>query len=167
MERVRRILFAPPVARAGYLYATVVACLWGGLLSTDRVRRVDGLIVFTGLPSWAFKRGGSCVGGVYLTDRNDSPAVLRHEAVHRRQWQAYGMIFPLMYALAGSDPLHNHFEIEAGLEDGGYVQRRSAPARKRPSRSTTTPAASTTARAADSGSTSQRQQTEEPGESPR
>lgn len=124
MDRVRAILFAPLVVRAGYLYATAVALTWGALLSTGRVRRVDGLFVCTGLPSWAFRRGGTCVGGVYLTDHNDSAAVLRHEGVHRRQWQAYGMMFPLMYALAGQDPLHNHFEIEAGLEDGGYVRRR-------------------------------------------
>ena len=124
MERVRSVLFAPAVARAGYLYATGVALAWGAVLSTGRVRRVDGLFVCTGLPTWAFRRGGSCVGGVYLTDTNDSPAVLRHEAIHRRQWQQYGMMFPLMYALAGTDALHNHFEIEAGLEDGGYVRRR-------------------------------------------
>jgi hypothetical protein len=124
IERVRAIVFAPPLVRAGYLYATGVALIWGALLSTGRVRRVDGLFVCTGLPRWAFRRGGSCVGGVYLTDRNDSAAVLRHEAVHRTQWQAYGMMFPLLYALAGTDPLRNHFEIEAGLEDGGYVRRR-------------------------------------------
>jgi hypothetical protein len=27
---------------------------------------------------------------------------------------------PFLYALAGSDPLTNRFEIEAGLEEGGY-----------------------------------------------
>jgi hypothetical protein len=122
MARLRAVLFAPPLARAGYLYATAVALVWGGLLSTGRLRRVDGLFVCTGLPTWAFRRGGTCVGGVYLTDDNDSPAVLRHESVHREQWKRYGMMFPLLYALAGTDPLHNHFEIEAGLEDGGYVR---------------------------------------------
>jgi hypothetical protein len=125
MERVRSILYYPPVARAGYLYATAVAATVGTLLGTGRVRRVeDGLIVCTGLPKWAFKRGGTCVGGVYLTDRNDAPHVLRHEAVHRQQWKTYGLMFPVLYALAGSDPLHNHFEIEAGLEDGNYLPRR-------------------------------------------
>jgi hypothetical protein len=29
---------------------------------------------------------------------------------------------PILYALAGSDPQRNRFEIEAGLEDGGYVR---------------------------------------------
>ncbi|MCS5728410.1 Fe-S oxidoreductase [Herbiconiux moechotypicola] len=125
MARVRAVLYAPPVARAGYLYATGVALVVGSVLGTGRIRRVDGLFVCTGLPAWAFKRGGTCVGGVYLTDDNDSPAVLRHEAVHRQQWKRYGMMFPLLYALAGSDPLHNHFEIEAGLEDGNYVRRRA------------------------------------------
>jgi hypothetical protein len=46
--------------------------------------------------------------------------VLRHEAVHVRQWQKYGMLMPFLYFLAGSDPLTNRFEIEAGLEEGGY-----------------------------------------------
>ncbi|MFB2555825.1 Fe-S oxidoreductase [Herbiconiux liangxiaofengii] len=126
LERLRSTLYYPPLARAGYLYATSVALVAGTLLSTGRVRRVDGLFVCTGLPSWAFKRGGTCVGGVYLTRDNDAAHVLRHEAVHRQQWKQYGMMFPLLYALAGRDPLHNHFEIEAGLEDGNYLPRRRA-----------------------------------------
>jgi len=124
MERLRRILYAPPIARAGYLYATAVGLTLGALFSTGRIRRVDGLFVCVGMPRWAFRRGGTCVGGVYLTDRNDAPAVLRHEAVHRRQWQEFGMMFPLLYWLAGQDPLHNHFEIEAGLEDGNYLPKK-------------------------------------------
>jgi len=32
----------------------------------------------------------------------------------------------VLYLFAGRDPLHNRFEIEAGLEDGNYV-RRSRP----------------------------------------
>jgi hypothetical protein len=117
---VKAIVLAPPLARAGYLYATLVGVVWGAVLSTGRIRRVDGLFVFTGVPQWAFSRGGSCIGGVYLTDTNAGPAVLEHEAVHRLQWQKYGMLFPLMYFLAGKDPLTNRFEIEAGLEKGGY-----------------------------------------------
>ncbi|MFB2597974.1 Fe-S oxidoreductase [Herbiconiux sp. P17] len=124
MERLRRILYAPPIARAGYLYATAVGLTLGALFSTGRIRRVDGLFVCVGMPHWAFRRGGTCVGGVYLTDTNDASTVLRHEAVHRRQWQEYGMMFPLLYWLAGQDPLHNHFEIEAGLEDGNYLPRK-------------------------------------------
>lgn len=124
MARVRAVLYAPPLARAGYLYATGVALLIGSTFGTGRIRRVEGLFVCTGLPRWAFRRGGTCVGGVYLTDDNDAPAVLRHEKVHRQQWKQYGMMFPLLYALAGQDPLKNHFEIEAGLEDGNYLKRR-------------------------------------------
>jgi hypothetical protein len=123
MERVRALLYAPAVARAGYLWATGVGLLLGTVLSTGRMREVNGLYVFTGMPEWAFRRGGVCVGGVYLTRTNDAPHVLKHEAVHRLQWQQYGMVFPLLYALAGSNPLTNHFEIEAGLEDGNYLPR--------------------------------------------
>jgi len=116
----KSVLLTPPLARVGYLYATTVALVWGFALSTGKVRRVDGLFVFRGLPKWAFSRGGSCVGGVYLTDDNAKPAVLEHEAVHREQWKKYGMVFPVLYMLAGRNALTNRFEIEAGLEKGNY-----------------------------------------------
>ena len=108
------------LARAGYCVATVLALVWGVPLSTGPLRRVEGLIVLSGLPRWAFGRGGTTIGGVYLTRDVDSPAVLRHEAVHRRQWQRYGMTMPVRYFRAGRDPQRNRFEVEAGLEDGGY-----------------------------------------------
>ncbi len=117
---VGRILFDSPLSWAGYLYATAVGCVWGAVWSTGRVERHAGLFVFQGLPSWAFGRGGSCVGSCYLTGDNVNDAVLEHEAVHKRQWRRYGMLFPFFYFLAGRDPLRNRFEIEAGLEKGGY-----------------------------------------------
>ncbi|MCI4660000.1 Fe-S oxidoreductase [Cryobacterium zhongshanensis] len=120
---MRRILFDSSLSRAGYLYATAVGLVWGGLLSTGRVERRGGLIVFRGLPDWAFGRGGSCVGGCYLTRDNVSDAILEHEAVHKRQWQHYGMLFPLLYRAAGRNPLTNRFEIEAGLDKGGYLAK--------------------------------------------
>lgn len=115
-----QLVFDSPLSRAGYLYATGVGLLWGFLLSTGRVERRAGLFVFHGMPGWAFQRGGSCVGGCYLTAQNVSGDVLEHEAVHKRQWQRYGLLFPLLYGLAGRDPLKNRYEIEAGLEKGGY-----------------------------------------------
>ncbi|MFC6354887.1 Fe-S oxidoreductase [Luethyella okanaganae] len=121
---MRRILFDSPISRLGYLYATLVGIIWGFVWSTGRVERRGGLIVFRGLPGWAFARGGSCVGGCYLTDQNVSEEVLEHEVVHKRQWQRYGMVFPVLYFLAGRNPLNNRFEIEAGLEKGGYLPRR-------------------------------------------
>lgn len=119
---MRRILFDSPVSRAGYLYATAVGLLWGSLWSTGRVERSDGLIVFSGMPAWTFGRGGSCVGGCYLTNENLSPDVLEHERVHKAQWQRFGMVFPLLYLFAGRNPHANRFEIEAGLEKGGYLR---------------------------------------------
>lgn len=112
-----------PLARLGYWYATAVGFTWGSLWSTGRIRRIDGLWVFTGMPSWTFGRGGSCVGACYLTDTNVSEPVLRHERVHREQWRHYGLALPVLYLLAGRNPLRNRFEIAAGLEDGGYVPR--------------------------------------------
>lgn len=116
-----------PLARLGYWYATAVGFVWGSIWSTGRVRRTDGLWVFTGMPKWTFGRGGSCVGACYLTAHNAGPRVLRHEAVHRAQWRHYGLALPILYLLAGRDPLRNRFEIAAGLEDGGYLPRSPRP----------------------------------------
>ncbi|MFT2710533.1 Fe-S oxidoreductase [Clavibacter sp. Sh2126] len=117
---VRGVLLDSPVSRAGSGVATGIALSIGLPLSTGEVRRQGDLIVLTGLPSWVFGRGGTCIGRVYLTRDNAGPAVLEHEAVHVTQWRRYGLLMPLLYAWAGRDPLRNRFEIEAGLEKGGY-----------------------------------------------
>lgn len=113
-----------PLARLGFAYATAIGFAWGAIWSTGKIRRVDGLWVFSGMPKWTFGRGGSCVGACYLTRNNTDPAVLRHERVHVQQWRHYGLALPLLYQLSGRNPLKNRFEIEAGLEDGGYVTKR-------------------------------------------
>ncbi len=119
-------LLDSPVSRIGYWYGCAVGWAWGTLWSTGRIERREGLWIFRGLPSWAFPRGGVCVGGCFLTgDGRVGAALLRHEAVHKRQWQRYGFLMPVLYALAGRNPLRNRFEIEAGLEDGNYVPRRA------------------------------------------
>ena len=67
------------------------------------------------------------MGGCFLTGADAvSDALLRHEAVHARQWRRYGFLMPLLYLAAGFDPLTNRFEILAGLEDGNYVPRGTA-----------------------------------------
>lgn len=119
----KEILLDSPISRLGAAFATGVALAYGLPLSTGKVERHNSLIVLRGLPNWAFKRGGVCVGRVYLTNQNVSARVLKHEEVHVRQWRRYGMLFPVLYAFAGANPLKNRFEIEAGLEDGGYVRR--------------------------------------------
>lgn len=125
---MRALFLDSPLSRLGYLYATAVGLVWGFVWSTGRVERREGLFVFRGMPNWAFGRGGACVGGCYLTNQNVNDDVLEHEVVHKRQWQRYGMLFPLLYLLAGRNPLKNRFEIEAGLEKGGYLPKR-APTR--------------------------------------
>jgi hypothetical protein len=114
-------LVGTPVATLGWAFATCVGLVLGATLSTGPMRVVDGLVVCSGLPRWAFGRGGTCVGSVYLTRDNDGDRVLRHERRHIAQWKRYGMLMPLLYALEGRDATRNRFEIEAGLEDGGYV----------------------------------------------
>jgi hypothetical protein len=121
MRSVLRDLFLDsPISRLGYAYADAVGHVWGFLWSTGRIERRGELTVYRGMPRWTFGRGGSCVGGCYLTGANVTDDVLEHEVVHKRQWRRYGLLFPLAYLAAGRDPLHNRFEIEAGLEKGGY-----------------------------------------------
>lgn len=111
-----------PFAWVGYAYATLVGLVWGFLLSRGRVERHGRLVVFRGLPRWAFGRGGSCVGACYLTDQNVTAEVLLHEEIHRQQWRTYGLLMPFLYFLAGTNPHTNIFERDAGLEHGGYVR---------------------------------------------
>lgn len=120
---LERVFIHSPLSRLGCAFATVVGLLWAAPLSTGAITRHGDLIVCQGLPKWAFRRGGVCVGRVYITRNTVSPAVLRHELVHVKQWRKYGLLFPLLYAIAGRDPLRNRFEIEAGLVDGGYLRR--------------------------------------------
>ena len=127
-RRIERVipsfLLDSRVSLVGFWYGRIVGWMWGSLWSTGRVERRAGLWVFRGLPGWAFPRGGVCVGDCYLSgDEPVTDAVLRHEAVHARQWRRFGLLMPLLYQLAGRDPLRNRFEIEAGLEDGNYVPR--------------------------------------------
>jgi hypothetical protein len=115
-----RAVTAPPVARAGHRIATGAARLWGRLLRGEE-RQVGELIVVSGLPRWAFGRGGTTVGAVFLTADAVSPDILEHEDTHRRQWERYGLWFIPMYVAAGTDALHNRWEIEADLVKGGYL----------------------------------------------
>ena len=117
---VRSALLSPVVARPGYWFATACALVWGGVMSRGHLSRTGGLIVASGCPRWSFGRGGTTIGAVYLTRDSVAPAVLRHEAVHRAQWKHYGLAFIPLYLAAGRDAARNRFEIEAGLENGGY-----------------------------------------------
>ncbi|WP_255461278.1 hypothetical protein [Glaciihabitans sp. INWT7] len=117
---LRFVMLSPPVARPGYWFASLCGFIWGGILSRGRLARSGGVIVARGCPRWAFGRGGTTIGAVYLTHDNDSPTVLQHEAVHRAQWRRYGLTFIPLYVAAGPIAELNRFEVEAGLEKGGY-----------------------------------------------
>lgn len=117
---VRAAALNPLMARPGYWLATALAFAWGAVLGRFHVSRRGGLVVASRLPHWAFGRGGTTVGAVYLTADNTSPAVLEHEAVHRAQWRRYGLAFIPLYLSAGQDAFTNRFEIDAGLTKGGY-----------------------------------------------
>ncbi|EAR25055.1 hypothetical protein A20C1_00666 [marine actinobacterium PHSC20C1] len=123
--RVRRTLLHPLLTRPGYWFATASGLIWGGVLSGFRLRSRGGVIVAEHVPRWAFGRGGTTIGAVYVTCDNVTDEVLEHEAVHREQWRRYGLWFIPLYLLAGHNALTNRFEIEAGLERGGYLRGRS------------------------------------------
>ncbi|MFS0867948.1 Fe-S oxidoreductase [Microbacterium sp. 179-B 1A2 NHS] len=128
MTRVDRgipaVLLDSPISLLGYALGTAFGWTWGMLWSTGRVERRGGLLVFRGMPNWTFGRGGVCVGGCFLTGTGPvDDRLLRHEAVHKRQWRRYGILMPVVYLLAGRTPHTNRFEVEAGLADGRYVPR--------------------------------------------
>ncbi len=120
VKPVRAIGLHPVVARPGYWFATAAGVTWGALLGGFRVSKRGGVIVCAGLPRWAFGRGGTTIGAAYLTRDNTSDSVLEHEAIHRAQWKKYGLAFIPLYLAAGQDARRNRFEVEAGLEKGGY-----------------------------------------------
>lgn len=130
-RRIPSILLDSWISRAGFHIATAFGIAWGGLWSTGEVERHGELLVFRRMPRWTHARGGVCVGRCYLTHRDaESARVRAHELVHVRQWRRYGLLLPILYLLAGTDPMRNRFEIEAGLEDGGYVRAERPPARQ-------------------------------------
>jgi hypothetical protein len=90
-------------------------------MSVGRIRSEGGLIVARKCPKWAFGRGGTTLGAVYLTNNTVSPGVLAHEAVHRAQWKKYGLTFIPLYIAAGVPAITNRFEVEAGLRRAGYL----------------------------------------------
>lgn len=117
---LRAFLLLPAIARPGYWFATFAAFFWGCLLLGHWGRR-RGLFSFVALPGWAFGRGGTTIGAIYLTRDNTREGVLEHERVHTQQWKKYGLCFVPLYLAAGSEARGNRFEVEAGLHKGGYL----------------------------------------------
>jgi len=117
---VRAVALSPTVSRPGYGLVAGLAFVWGSLLGRFHVSYQGGLLISAGMPRWAFGRGGTTVGPVYLTNHNINPGILEHEAVHREQWEKYGLTFIPLYIEEGQDATRNRFEVEAGLAKGGY-----------------------------------------------
>ncbi|WP_206432546.1 hypothetical protein, partial [Streptomyces sp. ADI92-24] len=101
---------------AGAAYETL-ARVSGAECSEDQ-----GLTVCqTGMPMYG--RGGTNVGGTYVTGFEPEyvyPQRLKHERVHTKQWEKAGFSFMPRYFMAGVDPCHNKYEIDADLQMGGY-----------------------------------------------
>lgn len=118
---IPRFLLNSPISTLGYWAGTAFGFAWGTLWSTGKITKRNGLWVFRGMPNWSFGRGGVCVGACLLTeDIAITPELLAHEAVHKEQWKKYGALLPVLYFLAGRNAHKNRFEVEAGLEAGGY-----------------------------------------------
>nr|WP_230594150.1 MULTISPECIES: hypothetical protein [Rhodococcus] len=98
--------------------ALAYAGLWRARVEFDEP---SALFVASGM-RYGFGRGGTTIGGVYLTNSNVSRRVLRHEAVHADQWARYGIAFAARYLVEEirRPGAKNRYEIEAGLADGGY-----------------------------------------------
>ena len=106
-------------AGVGLLAAAVAR--WDGATCSQ----VQGLRVCAGARGRSFARGGTTYGDTYVTGSSPAtvtPERIRHELVHRKQWRRWGLVFPLLYLLAGADPSTNRFEVAAGLRDGGYLR---------------------------------------------
>jgi hypothetical protein len=114
------LLLTPVLTRPGYWFATGSAFVWGLILG-GKHHVANGMHYFSGMPRWAFGRGGTTIGAIYLTNDNDSPNVIEHEAEHKRQWRRYGLLFIPLYVAAGAPAVTNRFEVAAGLKLGGYI----------------------------------------------
>jgi hypothetical protein len=118
---LRAVLLSRAIALPGYWFATLCGLIWGTALSLGRIRPQGGVIVARRCPRWAFGRGGTTIGAVFLTRDALAPDTLAHEAVHRAQWKRYGLALIPLYLAAGRQATQNRFEIEAGLRRGGYL----------------------------------------------
>jgi hypothetical protein len=117
---LRWLLLTPVVTRPGYWFATACAFIWGTILGGKHHVK-NGMHYFSRMPKWAFGRGGTTIGAIYLTTDNDSDNVVAHEAEHKAQWRHYGLAFLPLYIAAGGPALTNRFEVAAGLKLGGYI----------------------------------------------
>lgn len=98
--------------------ALVYGRAWGGRIAFDEE---FGIFVCSDMRG-GFARGGTTIGGAFLTGRMPARPLLRHESVHADQWASYGWTFALRYLFEElrHPGRRNRFEIAAGLADGGY-----------------------------------------------
>lgn len=123
LRETTRMVVNAPVSGAALLYGLGKGGeVHQGNNGTTTVVLADGVV-----------RAGTMFGTVFLTDQHmeaDSPRTQRlaeHEARHTDQWAAFSLVggpaaFPALYALdeAFFPGAFNHFERQAGLDDGGY-----------------------------------------------
>lgn len=119
--------------------STAVGLLLARLGGADVAPGPHGLRLAAGHRSWfpAPRAPAVTVGDVVLLRMTREqalrrPALLRHEARHAAQWAwwlgplgflpAYGLAAAWSWLRLRDAALGNWFEVDAGLEDGGYVR---------------------------------------------
>uniref|UniRef100_UPI0018CB34B3 PA14 domain-containing protein n=1 Tax=Cellulomonas sp. URHD0024 TaxID=1302620 RepID=UPI0018CB34B3 len=105
---------AQAIGRTVATYSTIT----GG---TCKVK--SGLRICQGGWGHAYARGGTTLGTTYVAPKGNEytdASRIRHELVHVKQWTDGGLAFAPKYFMAGINPCHNKFEIEANLRDGHY-----------------------------------------------
>ncbi|MCC7365165.1 MAG: hypothetical protein IT303_12420 [Dehalococcoidia bacterium] len=118
---------AVPAARTVALTPFTVPALAWGVANGGTVEVRGSMFVVTGMDSGWGPRAGVTVGQVFLTNKEEvSDVLLAHESTHADQWAALGVLLPALYAandaLTGAAADQNVFEVDAGLEAGGYYQ---------------------------------------------
>lgn len=120
-RQLGRLVFDTSATKLATEVVSVAAALYASAFPTVHFENDGELVICTGLPGYAYPRGGICVGRVFLTGTPPSPHVIAHEKRHVAQWLRYGALLPVLYAASGREALTNWFEVQAGLADGNYL----------------------------------------------
>ena len=111
-----------PISRAGYWYGDRGRVRLGLPLEHRAASSSGtGSCVFRACRSGRSAAAGPASAAATSPTTTSATSVLDHEVVHKRAVAALRDALPAALPLAGRDPLKNRFEIEAGLETGGYL----------------------------------------------
>ncbi|HEY0914825.1 MAG TPA: hypothetical protein VGE22_08150 [Solimonas sp.] len=128
-----RLAWPLPWTLAGLLLA--LPALLGGGWQWRRIGGTGALFAYGGFSGWVLARGwvGAITIGhlVLARDADAMERTLAHELVHVRQYERWGLLFPLLYLWASCDAWRrggraywdNRYEIEARQAEGASQGR--------------------------------------------